>query len=228
MQKQNINERSESLIGVEAIKKLADKKIAVVGLGGVGSIIPLALAMSNIKKMILIDFDVVSYSNLNRQIAYNLNDINKIKSISLKEKLLLIREDLDIISLNSKINSDFNFSLFDDCDYVIDCIDDIKAKVLLIKYCVNNNIKIISSLGMGNKLDPSLIKITPLNKTTIDPLAKKLRYMLKKEKVDISKVLTAFSYEQSIIKERVISSMVFVPNAAGLLISSFVVKELIK
>lgn len=228
MQKQNINERSESLIGVEAIKKLADKKIAVVGLGGVGSIIPLALAMSNIKKMILIDFDVVSYSNLNRQIAYNLNDINKIKSIALKEKLLLIREDLDIISLNSKINSDFNFSLFDDCDYVIDCIDDIKAKVLLIKYCVNNNIKIISSLGMGNKLDPSLIKITPLNKTTIDPLAKKLRYMLKKEKVDISKVLTAFSYEQSIIKERVISSMVFVPNAAGLLISSFVVKELIK
>lgn len=228
MQKEDINARSSILIGEDNLKILATKKVAVIGLGGVGSIIPIVLTMSNIKQFILVDFDKVSLSNLNRQIAYNLNDIDKYKVEAIKEKLNLLRNDLILTVLPNKIDENFNYNILKDSDYIIDCIDDINAKISLIKFAFNNSIPIVTSLGMGFRMDPSKVIITKLNKTTNDPLAKKLRYLLKKENVDISKINAAFSLEQTIIKGNEIGSMAFVPNSAGLNLASFVVQELLK
>lgn len=228
MQKESINSRSEIILGKENIEYLSLKKIAVIGLGGVGSIIPLVLVRSNIRKIILIDNDFVNVSNLNRQIAYDQNDLGKPKVEALKEKLFNIRDDLEIEIYHKKIDANFDFNVLKDVNYVIDCIDDLEGKVLLTKYCYFHNIKIVSSLGMGYKLDPTNVEIISLNKTTTDPLAKKFRYLLKKENIDISKITTAFSSEPIIIKGKEIGSMAFVPNAAGLALASFVIREIIK
>ncbi len=223
-----IDNRSSLLITEEATNYLKNKKVAIFGLGGVGSIVPISLARSGILNLLIVDFDKVSESNLNRQLAYTSLDVGKSKSEVTKNLLNNIRDDLNVISLNSKVDENFDYSILDSYDYVIDCIDDLKGKILLIKYCLQNNIRIISSLGMGNRLDPSKVIITKLNKTTDDPLARKLRYELKKENVDISKLDVSFSLEKPIINSRVISSMVFVPNASGLLMASFVLKYFIK
>lgn len=223
-----IDNRSSLLITEEATNYIKNKKVAIFGLGGVGSIVPISLARSGILNLLLVDFDKVSESNLNRQLAYTSLDVGKSKSLVTKNLLNNIRDDLNVVSLNCKVDENFDYSILDSYDYVIDCIDDLKGKILLIKYCLQNNINIISSLGMGNRLDPSKVIITKLNKTTDDPLARKLRYELKKENVDISKLDVSFSLEKPIIKSRVISSMVFVPNASGLLMASFVFKYFIK
>ena len=228
MQKESINSRSEIILGKENIEYLSLKKTAVIGLGGVGSIIPLVLVRSNIRKIILIDSDFVNVSNLNRQIAYDQNDLGKPKVEALKEKLFNIRDDLEIEIYHKKIDANFDFDVLKDVNYVIDCIDDLEGKVLLTKYCYFHNIKIVNSLGMGYKLDPTNVEIISLNKTTTDPLAKKFRYLLKKENIDISKITTAFSSEPIIIKGKEIGSMAFVPNAAGLALASFVIREIIK
>lgn len=207
--------------------KLLNKKVAVIGLGGVGSIVPLTLVRTGIKNLIIVDKDKVESSNLNRQIAYDRNDIGEYKSIALKNKLKKIRSDIEILDISKSIDETFDFSVFKGCDFIVDCIDDINAKIQLAKFALANNIKFISSLGMGNRIDPSKVFITKLNKTTGCPLAKKFRYMLKKENVDISNINVAFSNEEPIIKNKVVSSIAFVPNAAGLNISSFVVKTLI-
>ena len=142
MQKESINSRSEIILGKENIEYLSLKKIAVIGLGGVGSIIPLVLVRSNIRKIILIDNDFVNVSNLNRQIAYDQNDLGKPKVEALKEKLFNIRDDLEIEIYHKKIDANFDFNVLKDVNYVIDCIDDLEGKVLLTKYCYFHNIKI--------------------------------------------------------------------------------------
>ena len=130
MQKESINSRSEIILGKENIEYLSLKKIAVIGLGGVGSIIPLVLVRSNIRKIILIDNDFVNVSNLNRQIAYDQNDLGKPKVEALKEKLFNIRDDLEIEIYHKKIDANFDFNILKDVNYVIDCIDDLKKKIL--------------------------------------------------------------------------------------------------
>jgi len=222
----NIDNRTEMLLG-DNFKKLSAFKFAVCGVGGVGSIIPISLVRSGVKNIVIVDFDTVDESNLNRQIAYDTNDIGKAKVICLKEKLIDLREETRIDSINKRIDPNFDFSVFDDCDYVFDCIDDLQAKIELIKYCLNKNINIISSLGMGNRVDPTKIEVTTLNKTHDDPLARKLRYELKQEGMDIKKLKVSFSSEIPIIKSNKVSSMVFVPNTAGLIMTSYVVKELL-
>lgn len=220
--------RTELLLGKENLKILNTKKVAICGNGGVGSIIPIVLARSGILNFVLVDFDKVDVSNLNRQIAYLTKDIGKNKVNVLSDYILNLRKEADTYIVFEKINEDFDFKIFDDCDYVFDCIDDINAKVLLIKYCINHNIKIVSSLGMGNRLDPTKVIITRLNKTTSDPLAKKLRYLLKENGVDISKIMVSFSKERPIIKGRVVASMAFVPNASGLAMASYALKDMLK
>ena len=227
MQKESINSRSEIILGKENIEYLSLKKIAVIGLGGVGSIIPLVLVRSNIRKIILIDNDFVNVSNLNRQIAYDLKDVGKIKVEALKGKLFALRDDLDIETFSDFINENFNFEVFKNVDFIVDCIDDLKAKVLLAKFALKNNINYISSMGTGNRLDPTKISITSLNKTSGDPLARKFRYLLRQENIVLKKINVACSSEEPIIKDRVISSMIFVPNATGLAIASFVLNKLL-
>lgn len=223
----NFDGRTSLLIGEENVEKLHSLKVAICGNGGVGSVIPIALLRSGIYKYILVDFDKVDLSNLNRQIAYSLNDLGMSKVDSLSSYMHNLRKEAETVPVFSKIDENFNFRIFNECDYVFDCIDDIKAKVLLIKYCKENNIKIISSLGMGNRLDPTKVVITKLNKTTSDPLARKLRYLLKEAGVDLSNVIVSFSLEKPIKKDKIVSSMVFVPNASGLAMASYALRDML-
>lgn len=222
----SLDDRTRLLINQNNLDKLSKIKVLVVGLGGVGSIVPISLVRSGVKNITIIDKDKVEDSNLNRQIAYNFNDIGTLKSVALKKHLLEIRSDINVTEIHDDIK---NISFLNDkFDYVVDCIDDIKGKIHLIEYAFKNNIKIISSLGMGNRFDPTKVKITKLNKTTIDPLARKLRYELKKRNIDISLINVSFSEESPIIKDRAISSMIFTPNASGLALASYIIKDVIK
>lgn len=223
-----IDERN-ILLYKDNFKKLTELKVCVIGLGGVGSIIPIALIRTGLSSFLLIDKDNVEESNLNRQLAYDLSSIGLKKVDVLKEKLLNIRKEANIKILNKEINSSFNFEILNNYDYIVDAIDDINAKVLLAKYSFQNNLKLIVSLGMGGRIEPSKVKITTLNKTYNCPLARKYRYLLKKENIDISKIVVVFSDEEAIKKENLtIPSSFFVPNEAGLLISSYIVNEAIK
>lgn len=215
------------LLFQEDFFKLNNKKIVVIGIGGVGSIIPISLVRTGIKNITIIDKDKVDQSNLNRQIAYNINDIGKLKVDALYSHLYEIQDDVKITKIPANIDENFDFGVLDKADYVIDCIDDINAKVLIAKETFKRSIPLISSLGMGNRVDPSKVEITKLNKTTNDPLAKKFRYLLRKENIDLSKIDVAFSSETPIIKDKIISSVVFVPNSAGLNIASFVIRRII-
>ncbi len=222
----SLDDRTILLINEDNFKKLSNVNILVVGLGGVGSIVPISLVRSGIKNLTIVDKDRVDLSNLNRQIAYTLEDVGELKSVALKKHLQTLREDINIVEIHDDIKNVLNENL--KFDYIIDCIDDIKGKIELITFAFKNNIKIISSLGMGNRLDPTNVKITKLNKTTSDPLAKKLRYELKKRNVDLSLINVSFSEETPIIKDRVISSMIFTPNASGLALASYIIKDVIK
>lgn len=224
---EDINLRSKALYK-DKFEKIKNLKVAIIGLGGVGSIIPISLIRSNVKSLLLIDKDKVELSNLNRQVGYDKNDINKYKGDVLKNKLSLLNDNLSIDIKNEKIDENFDFNIFFSYDYIVDCIDDIKAKILLIKYSLKNNKKIISSLGMGKKYFPSKIEITTLNKTYNDKLAKKLRYELKKEEnIDLKKIVVCFSSElnDESFDKNIIASSFFVPNTAGIMIASYIIND---
>ena len=224
---EDINLRSKALYK-DKFEKIKNLKVALIGLGGVGSIIPISLIRSNVKSLLLIDKDKVELSNLNRQVGYDKNDINKYKGDVLKNKLSLLNDNLSIDIKNEKIDENFDFNIFSSYDYIVDCIDDIKAKILLIKYSLKNNKKIISSLGMGKKYFPSKIEITTLNKTYNDKLAKKLRYELKKEEnIDLKKIVVCFSSElnDESFDKNIIASSFFVPNTAGIMIASYIIND---
>ena len=219
--------RTELLIGKEGIEKLQKAKVAIFGIGGVGSFVVEGLARAGVGNFILVDNDDICLTNLNRQIAYDLKDVGKIKVEALKEKLFALRDDLNIETFSDFIDENFNFEVFKNVDFIVDCIDDLKAKVLLAKFALEHSINYISSMGTGNRLNPTKISITSLNKTSGDPLARKFRYLLRQENIDLKKINVACSSEEPIIKDRVISSMIFVPNATGLAIASFVLEKLL-
>ena len=219
-----IEDRTKILLGPN-YEKMGKIKVSIAGIGGVGSIIPLILARTGVKKIVLVDKDVVDSSNLNRQIAYDFQDINTRKIDAISQKIEKISPNIEISAHFSRIDDTFDFEIFKDSDFIVDAIDDLHAKVLLIKYALTNNIKIISSLGMGNRIDSTKVEITKLNKTTEDPLARKLRYLLKKESLDISKIDVCYSKEKPIVKDKVIASIGTVPNAAGLAIVSEIIKK---
>lgn len=218
----NIFERSLQLIGEENFKVLKNAKVCVIGLGGVGGTALMSLVRSGVSNFLLIDFDNVSLSNLNRQIFYDTNDIGKFKTDICFKKIKSISPDCTVERICSKVDDNFSFEKLLDYDFIIDAIDDIKAKKNLIKFCIAHNLNLVSSLGMGNRLSPENIKITTLDKTYNDPLAKKLRYELRKDGVDIKKVHVCFCSSDT-IKSNIISSMIFTPSTAGLLIGYYVV-----
>lgn len=222
-----IDIRSKLLLG-DDFSLIKNFKIVVIGLGGVGSIVPLSLVRSGVKNLLLIDGDKVDATNLNRQMAYFSQDVGRFKSEVLKKKLLEIREDLNLEEKHIFIDKETDFSFLKGFDYIVDCIDDIEAKVLLAKFAISNDIPLIASMGTGNRLDPSKLMITRLDKTSGDPLAKKFRYLLRKENIDLKKINVVTSLEEPLVKGQVVSSMAFVPNAAGLLMSSYVLKELLR
>lgn len=220
--------RTIKLIGEENNKMLKSKNILLVGLGGVGGSTFEMLIRSGINNITVIDFDKFEESNLNRQILSDSSNISLYKVDVAKKRAGLINKECNVLAYNSKIDEEFIKNINTNYDYIIDAIDDIKAKVLLVKFATSNNIKIISSCGTGNRLDPEKLYITNIWKTSNDPLARKLRYLLRKEKISY-KLPVVSSKELPLIKtNNFVGSMAMVPNSAGIMLASYVINDILR
>ena len=220
--------RTENLIGTEAIENLKNSNIAMVGIGGVGSFCAEALARSGINNITLIDNDTIDVTNINRQIMADTTTIGKLKVDVMKERILKINPTATMSTHSTFLNEE-NISeiITNNFDYVIDCIDSIKSKLSLIEHCAINNIKIISAMGTGNKLDPTKFEVTDISKTSVCPLAKIIRKSLREK--NITKLKVVYSKEEPIKNDTNASpsSIAFVPSVAGLIMAGEVIKDLI-
>lgn len=223
-------ERTEMLIGSQGIEKLADAKVLVFGVGGVGGFVIEALARAGVGALDLVDNDVVSESNINRQIIALKDTIGRQKTEVMKERIALINPDCQVNTFNcfylpddEEVTGLFDFAGY---DYVVDAIDTTSAKLDIIQRCKEAGTQVISSMGTGNKMDPSRFEIADISKTSVCPLAKVVRKELKNRGIKGVKVL--FSKEEPIkTGGRTPGSISFVPSSAGLLIAAEVVKDLI-
>lgn len=222
----NYLDRSIKMLGKEKIISFRNKVILVAGIGGVGGTALEALVRSGFNTFILIDFDCVDESNLNRQILYTSEDIGKSKVFAARKRILSINSSAKVEAIDAKIASGFFANVTEKVDFVIDAIDYVPGKLELYKYALKNNIPFISSLGMGNRMDPSQVKITKLNKTEGDPLARKIRYECKTNGLDLKKINVVFSSEVPLIKSNKPGSMMMVPSTAGLLIAQYVIENI--
>lgn len=228
--------RLEILIGYENFDRLVHSHVAVFGVGGVGGYVVESLVRSGIGEITVIDYDDVSITNLNRQIIAIEETIGKKKVDVIEKRIMSINPECevhtyDMLYLKETADS-IDLTRF---DYVVDAVDNISAKLELIERCQKLNIPIISCMGTGNKLDPSMLEITDIYKTSVCPLAKVMRRELKKRNIKKQKVLYSKEYpikplksNEETNKREVVGSTSFVPSSAGLLIGSFVVRELIK
>ncbi|MDO5015112.1 MAG: tRNA threonylcarbamoyladenosine dehydratase [Clostridia bacterium] len=220
-------ERLEKLIGTEKLNKLKNSKIIIFGLGGVGSYACETLARSFIGKMTLVDYDTVDETNINRQLCALDDTVGKLKTEIMAQRIRLISPETQIKIINQMYLPE-NRDLFnlDEYDYVVDAIDNITAKIDLAKYCFENEIPLISAMGTGNKMHPELLQISDINKTSVCPLCKVMRRELKKR--NINKLTVVYSKEEPLVKySNLISSSAFVPAAAGIMLASYVVNQLI-
>jgi len=217
--------RTIGLLGIDTFNLIRSKTIFIAGLGGVGGTAFEALVRIGFKNFIIVDKDDVAPSNLNRQILYTSNDLGKSKVKAARDRAIAIDDEVNIKIIQGDILDTLDFK---DVDMVVDCIDDVKAKVALIKYTLSKNIPLITSTGMANKIDPSKLAIASLNKSSVDPLAKKLRYELKNEGVDISKVMALYSSETPKKDGVKLNSLITVTSTAGLFIANYVLNVLQK
>lgn len=232
-QRKNEFERLGIIIGDENLSNLEKKHIAIFGLGGVGSFAAEAIIRSNVGIVTLIDYDKIDITNINRQLSANHNTIGRYKVDVLKERFLSINPRLKINTICEKFTGETHERFFQNYDYIIDAIDLVSSKVSLIVKSRKKNIPLISSMGMGNKLNPLDIKVAPLSKTHTCPLAKVMRAKLKK--YDITDIKCVFSTENPTISKKIFDddnkmingSCAFVPSVAGLVIASEVIKDLI-
>lgn len=223
-----MNERIIKLIGENNLNKIRNTTICVVGLGGVGGYAVEGLIRSGIENIILVDYDTIDITNLNRQIITNINNLSKLKTDITAERIKSINPNCNIKKLNIKLDSTNVDTLFKyRFDYLIDACDTIIVKELLIKNCLEKNIKIISSMGTGNKLNPSELTITDIRKTSYDPIAKKLRKYVIENKIK-GNIPVVYSKEQRSKFTGSIPSMMFVPAVSGILCANFIIKEIIK
>ena len=221
-------ERLIPLIGENNLKKIEDTKILLVGIGGVGGFTLEALVRSGFINITIIDGDTIEESNLNRQIITNQDNIGKDKTDEALNRYLLINPNLNLKAINIFLTKEnFYEWINEDYDYIIDACDDIDIKVELIRYAEEKQIKIISALGTGKKLNPKYLEITKLNKTENDALAKKLRQRLRKENLSLN-IPVVFSKETSIDTKNIIGSCIFVPSVAGIYLANYVFMDIIK
>ena len=219
--------RLELLIGKDNLNKIINKKILVLGLGGVGSYAIEALARSGINNLIIVDKDKIDITNLNRQLMTLHSNIGCNKTDVIESRIKDINLNCNVIKITKEINKENIQELIDlKPDYIIDACDTLEVKKELIRKSIKNDFKLISCMGTGNKLIPKF-EIMELSKIKYDPIAKILRKMVKDEKIN-KKIMVVSSYEKPIKTGKVIASNSFVPATAGLLLASYVINDIIR
>lgn len=225
--------RTSLVIGEENIDRLSQSRVAVFGVGGVGGFVCEALARSGVGKLTLIDGDTVAKSNINRQIIALESTVGKHKAEVMKERILDINPNAEVKAINIFLNTEtvdtVNFTQF---DYIVDAVDDIKAKVLLAKLADENGIPIIAAMGAGNKTDPTKFEVSDIFKTSVCPLARIMRHELKKAGIKKQKVVYSKEMPKNppyrIVGEKTVGSLAFVPSVMGLIIAGEVIKDICK
>ncbi|MBE6839509.1 MAG: tRNA threonylcarbamoyladenosine dehydratase [Ruminococcus sp.] len=225
--------RTQMLIGDNAMKRLEDSSVIVFGVGGVGSYVVEALARSGVGKLTLVDADKVDITNINRQIIALSSTVGRYKAEVAKERIADINPDCEVTAVNEFYSEENTAGInLSDYDYVVDAIDSVRSKVFLIKSAYEKGVRVISSMGAGNKLDPTKFRVADINKTEVCPLARVMRRELRLAGVKKLKCVysTEVAAETSAAEngKRLPASIAFVPSAAGLIIAGEVIKDLIK
>ena len=242
MNKPNQFSRTELLLGKQALEKLKNSKVAIFGIGGVGSFVVEGLARAGVYNFILVDNDKVSLTNLNRQLIATTKTIERPKVDVAKERILDINPNANVETYQEFYTSDRKEILDKNIDYIIDAVDTVTAKIALVERANELNIPIISCMGTGNKLNPTMFEVSDIYKTSVCPLAKVMRKELRARGI---KLKVVYSKEEPIkhennleavseidtnnkAKRPVPASISFVPSVAGLIIAGEVIKDLIK
>ena len=230
--------RTKMLIGKEPFNRLKNAKVAIFGVGGVGGYAAEAIARAGVGKIVLIDNDIVSISNINRQIIALTDTVGRFKTDVMAERIHAINPEAIVEVHNTFFLPGNNDIIKEDIDYVVDAIDTVSGKIEIIMQCNEKNIPVISSMGTGNKLDPSRLEIADIYKTSVCPLAKVMRKELKTR--GIKKLNVVYSKEEPLKpvldenqqqqendkRRKTPASISFVPPSAGLLIASKVIRDL--
>ena len=226
--------RTELLLGKEGMEKLKKSKVAIFGIGGVGSFASEALIRSGLGNIVLIDYDIIDISNLNRQIHATSKTIGLSKVEVMKDRLLEINPYINITVVNECYTNENKDRLLNlDYDYIIDAIDMVSSKISLIESSKALNIPIISSMGAGNKLNPTMLQVGDIYETDTCPLAKVMRKELRKRGISNLKVVKKkkkpikVNLEKDNIRKSISGSVAFVPSVAGLILASEVIKDLV-
>lgn len=221
-------DRFKKLISEDSFENISSKTVLVIGVGGVGGYVVEALVRSGIGKIIIVDGDVVDETNINRQIIALSSTVGQSKVDVFEKRIKDINEKCEVIKINKFIDASNIDILFDyDFDYLVDACDTVSTKLALIDRCILSKRKFISSMGTGNKLDPSMLEIVDVRKTVNDPLARIVRKHVKDKKIN-DKVLVLSSRELPIkTGDRTPGSTSFVPSSAGLLIASYIIRTFI-
>ena len=219
-------DRVVSFIGEENLQKIKTKTVLVVGLGGVGGYAVESLVRSGIENIIIIDHDKIDKSNLNRQIISLNSNISEDKVSVSKKRILEINPECKV-TIHKTFLDKHTIDILDNyhIDYIVDACDTIEAKKLLIDYSIDKNIKLISSMGTANKIDPTKLEIIDIRKTSYDPLAKIIRKYIMDKKTN-KKVMVISSTEKPIRKD-VLASLIFVPATAGILCAKYIINDII-
>lgn len=226
---ENWRSRTELLIGKEAVEKLKNAKVAVHGIGGVGSFVVEGLVRGGVGHIVLVDNDSISLSNLNRQIHATHQTIGKRKIDIMKQRALDINPELTVeIYMAQEIKEGEESLMNYSFSYIVDAVDNVSTKIKLIEKANQLAIPILSCMGTGNKIEPTRFEIADIYQTSVCPLAKVIRKELKKRKIPKLKVV--YSKEEPIQekKQETIGSISFVPSVAGLIIAGEVIKDIIK
>lgn len=239
--------RTELAVGEEGLDILKNSTVAVLGIGGVGSIAAEALARSGVGRIIMIDKDVVDITNINRQIHALLSTVGKPKAELMKNRIADINPECDAIALKMFYTEETYEELFQyPLDYVLDASDTVSYKIHLIKECLKRKIPVISCMGAANKMDPSRFQVADISKTTVDPIARVIRQKLRKDGIHKG-VKVVFSTEEPLLPREDITQKIvpenapeirkaqnppasnaFVPPVAGLIMVGAAVKDLLK
>ena len=227
------NSRTEMLLGEDGVKRLTNARVIVFGVGGVGGYAVEALARAGVGHIELVDSDAVSVSNINRQIIATHDTVGKFKTEAMCDRIRSINPECQVVChsifFDESTKDAFDFTKY---DYVIDAIDSLSAKIELIASTYSAGTKIISAMGAGNKLDPTMFEVSDIAKTTVCPLARAVRIALRKRGINHLKVV--YSKEEPVIppevsdgvKNRVPGSISFVPSVMGLIIAGEVIKDI--